>query len=160
MLLSVTTSMTKNKSQLLLILLIAVLGILILGGIGVLFFNKAGIGISTDKNHYQADASLKVKLSNSSLKKLCFSSCYPYFLERKAEEWLSYPYQNCDHEDRIEKCAGGLKIKAFETTLPEVETGVYRLAIPVCEGCSAGEEFRETNRLYSNEFVIEAPQGD
>lgn len=108
----------------------------------------------TEKTEYKMGDTIKVKIENNLKKNICFSSCYPYYLERKNGEWESYRYIECPDSDLIESCVNSGEVKAFEFTMPSVGTGLHRLVIPACIGCSPGENFREDQKFYSNEFVI------
>lgn len=39
--------------------------------------------ISTDKEEYKEGENPKIKIRNNSAEKVCFFSCYPYYLEKK-----------------------------------------------------------------------------
>ncbi|MBZ9571895.1 hypothetical protein KJA15_00950 [Patescibacteria group bacterium] len=110
--------------------------------------------VTTDKTEYEKGEVLKVKIQNNFRKNVCFSSCYPYLLERKNEKWESYKYAECYDLDSNGKCISPGQIKAFELTLPQVPGGLHRLAIPVCIGCKGEDTFKESKRFYSNEFII------
>ena len=43
--------------------------------------------IRTDKTEYQPGENLKIKIKNNFKEQICFSSCYPYLLEKKNGEW-------------------------------------------------------------------------
>jgi hypothetical protein len=115
---------------------------------------KGGISIVTDKTEYEAGGNLKVKIKNNFGKQICFSSCYPYLLESKNDNWKSYEYPECQKFDGNGHCIKAGDLKAFELTLPERIKGIHRLAIPVCIGCKSEDPFKETTRFYSNEFTI------
>lgn len=143
----------KNQTK----ILIGILAIVILvGGFLVWKIYQAGgnILIQTDKSEYQAGDNLKVKIKNNFRKTISFSSCYPYYLERKSEKWESYNYAECQDINENWHYIEPQKEKAFEITLPEVSVGLHRLAIPICIGCKEIESFREDKRFYSNEFLI------
>jgi hypothetical protein len=95
-----------------------------------------------------------VKIKNNFGRQICFSSCYPYFLEKKNEKWESYKYAECQKFDGNGHCITAGDLKAFELTLPEGIKGIHRLAVPVCIGCKSQDPFKETTRFYSNEFTI------
>lgn len=126
------------------------LAIVILG----FFWKQQKIVIKTDATLYENGAVLKTQIWNHSLENICFSSCYPYYLERKDGEWESYNYQNCPDSNLVQECINPWKIKAFELTLPLVQEGFHRLVVPICKECKIGEEFKEIEKLYSNEFEI------
>ncbi len=114
------------------------------------------VSVITDQNLYEIGAALKVKIENDSGEKICFSSCYPYYFEKKDEEWIGYDYEACPHDNLVEKCIGPEDIKAFELNIPPppLKKGVHRLVIPACIGCSFNETFKESQRFYSNEFIV------
>ena len=110
--------------------------------------------IQTDKTEYQPGDILKVKIKNDFRKNISFSSCYPYYLEKKNENWAGYKYTKCQDLGENWYYVEPNKEKAFEIVLPEVSDGLHRLAIPICIGCKDKESFREDKRFYSNEFWI------
>lgn len=110
--------------------------------------------ITTEKNEYKSGENLKLKITNNSGKTLCFSACYPYFLEKKDKNWESYKYVECNIANTHDGCIDNKKIKAFELTLPQVQEGLHRIAVPVCSNCKLGETFKEEATVYSNEFLI------
>lgn len=110
--------------------------------------------IATDKREYEAGGTLRVKIENTLKKQICFSSCYPYLLENKNENWESYEYIECQEFNGNGHCIKAGDLKAFELTLFEGIEGVHRLAIPICIGCKNEDSFREDKRFYSNEFII------
>jgi len=114
------------------------------------------ISAITDKGEYKLNDNLKLMIKNGSTKKICFSSCYPYHLERKKDhQWENYKYVECYDFDSNGNCIEARKEKAFELAIPKVPTGSHRLAFPICIDCGSTEEFREDQRFYSNEFVIQ-----
>lgn len=112
------------------------------------------LSISTDKTEYNSDSALKVAIQNNSRKNVCFSSRYPYYLERKNSNFESYSYPVCETPDLNQVCVEPRQSKFFETNLPPLETGIHRMAIPACVGCKVEENFKEDIKFYSNEFVI------
>lgn len=112
------------------------------------------VEIATDTEQYSSGGVLKVRIRNFSLKNICFSSCYPYYLERLDGGWKTYNYQNCPHDDLTEKCCAPFAVKTFEIFLPRVKEGTHRVAVPVCSNCPVGKKFEEGKRFYSNEFEI------
>ena len=115
---------------------------------------KAEVSIVTDKTEYEKGKTLRVKIKNNLWEHICFSSCYPYYLEKKNEKWESYQYVDCYDFDSNGKCISPGQTKAFELTLPGVPDGLHRLALPVCIDCKSEDSFREDKRFYSNEFTI------
>ena len=112
------------------------------------------LSIATDKTEYDKEGILRLKIKNGSREDVCFSSCYPYLLERKEGTWLGYEYAECTNLNSRDGCVKTKQEKAFELTLPKVPSGVHRLAIPACVSCHDKDIFEEKNRFYSNEFVI------
>lgn len=115
---------------------------------------KGGVLITTDKTEYEAGGTLKVKIKNNFGKQICFSSCYPYLLESKNENWESYKYAECQEFNGNGHCLRAGDLKAFELTLPGIIKDPQRLAIPICLSCKNEDPFREDKRFYSNEFLI------
>ena len=109
----------------------------------------------TDKESYKIGEVLKIKIENNLEKNICFSSCYPYYIEKKENGWKSYSYAECLKEDLIEKCVAPKETRAFELVLSEIGEGIHRLAISACLGCQLKEKFKETQKIYSNQFIIE-----
>lgn len=114
------------------------------------------VKVITDKTEYKAGDALKVKIENNLSQKMCLSSCFPYYWEKKAgEEWKGYQYIDCQASDLVERCVEPKQVKAFELTIPSIGIGPHRLAVPACIGCSLQEAFRKDQWFYSNDFVIE-----
>ena len=131
---------------------VLVIFILIIGGIVWKSFRK--VVIITDKVEYQSSEMLRLKIKNNLAKNICFSSCYPYYLEVKEKKWQSYEYGECQKPNLAEKCMRPAEIKGFELTLVATKNGLHRLAVPVCIDCKENEGFKETKRFYSNKFII------
>lgn len=112
------------------------------------------VNVITDKKEYKVGDVLKVKIKNNLKRNICFSSCYPYYFEKKNEEWESYHYLNCQDSNLIEDCVDSEQVKAFELIIPSMEIGLHRLVIPSCIGCNIQEMFKEKRWFYSNEFII------
>ena len=127
-------------------LTVAVLGI---------FLGKSGsVGISTDKLEYAPGDSQIVSIKNDFGKTICFSSCYPYRLEKRDDEWKAYEYDECSDEDVVDICISQSGIKKFKIALDEAEAGVHRISIGACVDCSLGEPFKEDMIFYSNSFEV------
>jgi len=144
----------KEKALMIIIVLSVLILIVVIGNSLGLFYASGEVIVSTDKQDYQAEDLLKVQIENNSNDNFCFSSCYPYYIERESEgAWESYYYRECSFDDLVDKCLDAKKEKAFEFTLPSLESGSYRLAIPVCINCNL-ESFEQEKWFYSNEFII------
>ncbi len=149
----------ENKNPLTIIpKVIIVVLILIIIGLGFSFLKVAkytrSVNIITDKTEYSNESALKVKIENGLKEKICFSSCYPYYLEKKNTGWEGYNYSDCLKDNLNDKCVDAKQVKAFEIKLPSLEKGTYRLAIPICAGCNVPEKFKKDQWFYSNEFII------
>jgi len=144
------------KNTLFIILAIAILILIVIGGFWGLANYQKGVSISTDKREYSSGDALTVTIKNKLDRRACFSSCYPYYLERETSQgnWESYKYQDCGSEDLAENCIDPGQTKTFEMALPELEMKNHRLAIPLCLNCVPNQEFKAENWFYSNKFVI------
>ena len=116
------------------------------------------IFIKTDKAEYKQGENPKITIENRFRENICFSSCYPYYLERNEEDkkFKAYEYGICRDQDMAEKCISPGRAKAFELLLEDISLGegIYRIAIPACIGCSIEENFKKDGWLYSNEFIM------
>jgi len=150
--------MKLNFDKTLIISLILMV-LIILGGI---WLKKPGVKtleIITDQQQYDNDGTLRLKVKNLLAANVCFSSCYPYYLERKENRdslasWNAYSYQSCPYNDQAKECIDSGSTKAFEISLPKIKGGVHRLSLPACENCTEGQTFQENQRFYSNEFEV------
>ncbi len=149
--------MTK-KGKDILIIIGGIVSLLIILLVPLLFSkNKNNIKgeILTDKREYKQNQVLMVKIKNESTRDICFSSCYPYYFERKNKGWQKYPYEKCPNKDVASQCLAPKKTKLFELSIPPIiGKGIHRLAIPVCFGCSQNDKFRNDKWFYSNQFII------
>ncbi|KPJ54807.1 hypothetical protein AMJ47_03075 [Parcubacteria bacterium DG_72] len=142
-------------------IIIIIVGLVILATIIIVSYflpeketGEGAISIVTDKKEYTLGENLKVKIANNTRDKLCFSTCYPYYIEKKDEEWTSYKYKECPEQDMVDSCVEAKDVKAFELTIPAVEKGLHRLMIQACVGCKANELFIKEKELFSNPFTI------
>lgn len=145
------------KKILILIILILIILILIVGFLAWRGYQlKKGLIITTYQKEYSQGENPKIKIKNNSEKNICFSSCYPYYLEKNNGALESYRYGKCPFADIAEICIKPGEIKAFELLLDKmvVEKGRHRIAIPACLGCTLQENFRKDKFFYSNEFII------
>jgi len=116
------------------------------------------IFIKTDKTEYKRGENPKITIENRFKNNICFSSCYPYYLEKNKEDrkFTAYEYGACYDLDKAKDCILPGRAKAFELFLEDISLGegIYRIAIPACIGCSIEENFRKDDWLYSNEFIM------
>jgi len=111
--------------------------------------------VETERKEYTRKDKIKLKIKNESSRKICFSSCYPYFFQRKEKNWESYIYGKCRKIDFIEICLEPKKERYFEIeNLSYLKKGLHRLSIPICVNCKIGNLFSETQKILSNEFLI------
>jgi hypothetical protein len=148
----------KQKVKNIYKILLGIFGVLVLG---VIFFfslvnlNKSQkVIVETDRKEYKRKDKIKLRIRNELSKKICFSSCYPYFFERKKEKWESHLYEGCGKTDFIEICVAPDKEKYFEIEIAYLEEGLHRLSIPICINCKVGDFFTEDQKIFSNEFLI------
>jgi len=146
------------KKFLILIVLIIFLILLGVGWLGWKGYQTTinGISISTNQKEYARGDNPKIKIKNNLRKTVCFSSCYPYYLEKSNGDLKSYHYNDCLFPDVAETCIEPGQVKAFEILLDkmEIEGSTYRVAVPACIGCALKENFRKDNFFYSNKFII------
>jgi len=140
-------------------ILIILIGLILLGLITLAVFLvppkvPEEVNIITDAKEYRRGDVLKVKIENNLEENICFSSCYPYNIEKKNGEWSSYDYENCLDSDLNENCISPKEVKAFELVIPLIDTGFHRLGISACIGCNVDEIFEQGQKLYSNDFII------
>lgn len=120
--------------------------------------SSKNIFIKTDKIEYKEGENPKIIIENRFKKSICFSSCYPYYLEENKEDkkFEAYEYGTCYNPDIAENCVLSGKTKAFELILENIvlDKGIHRIAIPACIGCYLEENFKRDKWLYSNEFMV------
>lgn len=138
---------------LIVILIIVIIGVLAWTGYKI---NKEEAIVTTSKAEYLEGENPKVKIENNSKKRICFSSCHPYYLESNDGGFKSYGYGNCPKDDIIETCVESSQVKTFELVLDKAKTkkGVHRIAVPACLGCALQDSFRQDKFFYSNEFIF------
>jgi len=147
---------TKNKLKIVVCVLLVVF---LVGGLVALTGSKITnqpIKVLTEKKSYTSNEELKVEIDNDTGTQICFSSCYPYFMQADQGNWQNYSYAGCDKENVVESCISAQDMKAFGITLGDsfIKSTLHRLAIPACIGCAVGDQFRVDKILYSNEFEL------
>jgi len=144
----------KNKD----LIILAILIVIIWGGLvwqeRLQTANAAPVLIKTDKSEYTKNDPLKVAVKNNLGKKICFSSCYPYYPEKKDGGWHLYSYSQCQKPNVNDVCVDAYQSKFFKIDLSLLSAGIHRLVLPVCLNCKNNDGFKEDNRFYSNEFLI------
>ena len=147
----------KNPKDLLLVIILIIMA----GGIFWSIWNyyyhamPQQVLIITEKPSYISNAELSLAVKCILPNRICFSSCYPYFLERKYNGWVVYDYNNkCEHPDIIESCLEPDYAKFFSILLPSLDPGVHRMLIPVAINREVGDFFQRDAAYYSNDFVV------
>jgi len=109
----------------------------------------------TDRVEYKIGDALEITIQNSLDKPICFSSCYPYLVEKRDKKgnWISYSYSACDDQDLPSNCMAAGAKKIFRLALDEAENGLNRLKIPVCVDCG-NQPFQADFTYYSNNFRV------
>jgi len=123
-------------------------------GIWSAFYTQR-VKVFTEKTEYKEGDALKIQVENYLRQRICFSSCYPYYIERENKGWQPVTFDFCPEPSIVEKCIEPKNVKAFQFAVPSLENGQYRIAIPVCVDCSIQEGFKEDRWFYSNNFIIE-----
>ncbi len=148
----------ENKMKLNIKILIGFLAVVILGTAFFLaFLQKDGAARAfVDRGSYQVGENLEVAVENGFNRDICFSSCYPYLMERQQENgsWEEYDYPECLEANRAIDCVAASGKKKFRVALDDVAAGIHRLKIAACVGCAANESFKSQQVLYSDIFQI------
>lgn len=140
-----------------------VVGLLMIAiGLAGWFFSswKKQISISTQKLEYaKSEKMLKLNIRSHALVKICFSSCYPYYIQKKDGSWKDYPSAKCEEQNTAADCISpfGLIGRAIDLSQWKSSLGpdFHRLALPACIGCKEGDPFKADKTFYSNEFKID-----
>jgi hypothetical protein len=137
------------------VIIIILLVIILIAFLGVWSaFHGQKVKVFTEKTEYKENDTLKLQVGSKLEQKICFSSCRPYYIERKNKEWQSVTFDFCPEPSIVENCIEPKGVKAFQFVVPLLEKGLHRISMPVCVGCSIGEKFREDEWLYSNSFLV------
>lgn len=139
-------------------ILIAILAIAILAAILFLAFPQRGEAVRAfvDRGNYQVGEKLEVAVENDFGREICFSSCYPYLMEKQQENgnWEEYDYPDCSGANRAVDCVPASGRKKFRVALDDVAAGIHRLKINACVGCAAAGAFTTEQTIYSDIFEI------
>jgi hypothetical protein len=112
------------------------------------------IVLATDKFEYIEGEYPKIKISNNTGETVCFSSCYPFYLEKKDGDWVKYEYSKCNKADKADYCIEAGDSKSFEILTPYAEPGMHRVQVSACLSCNKGQDFIIGEKYYSNDFKI------
>jgi hypothetical protein len=118
--------------------------------------NQEDLKVSTDKQEYGQNEKSIIVIENVSEKKACFSSCYPFFVQKQESTWRSYEYETCPKENIAEVCINPYGKKAFEVILEDqgILAGNYRFIVSACTKCNVGDRFETSEVFFSNEFKV------
>ncbi len=110
----------------------------------------------TDRDNYMPGDPLTINVKNGTGKAVCFSSCYPYLVERRdgAGDWAQFEYDDCPYPEVASDCVPAGGIKKFRLPLDEAEVGLNRLKLNICFDCAAGDPFLAESVIYSNVFEV------
>jgi hypothetical protein len=145
------------KKVSILIILVVILLVLIIGWLALRGYQIKKATVTTYKTEYSEGENPRIKIENHTGERICFSSCYPYYLEKNnGKGFASYKYDDCQETDIVQTCIEPAQIKAFELLLEDMrlDKGAHRVAVPACVGCVFQEKFRKDEWFYSNEFII------
>lgn len=140
---------------------IKILGVLVLIVIGAISFfwgrqsSQPDFGVELSKQIYDKGEKVRITVRNNTLKQICFSSCYPYYLQVKNGDWHSYNYSECFEEDLNVPCLSSGESRKFKFTLRKsIRSEIHRIAIPIDKEGTAGEKFEEDKKIYSEPFEV------
>jgi hypothetical protein len=121
------------------------------------FDNYEALTIRTDKWEYTPTEKAIIIIENTSDKKACFSSCYPFYLEKQEASWQYYRYDQCPEDNIADICVNPYDKKAFEVFLGDLwpTPASHRFVISTCFTCNEGDKFKMDEIFFSNVFKIE-----
>ena len=137
---------------------LAILALITIGVIGFYWgrnVKQSDINVKLLKQIYSKGEKARVTISNNDAQQICFSTCYPYRLQKKNGDWGSYKYPDCPEENLNLPCVAPNEKRSFEFTLEErINNGIHRVAIPINRGGEEGEKFKEDKQVYSKPFDV------
>lgn len=140
------------------ILVILLIALFVLFSILISIFLKGGeLEVTTEYEEYNNIQNIELKIVNNSKVEFCFSSCYPYYIEKfntSSQAWDKYEYVECETLDLIEICISPGETKGFEAEVGTLEKGEHRMSIPICKKCNKEEIFQKDDLIYSNNFNV------
>lgn len=137
-----------------------VVGLFIIAlGVAGWFWGWEQLKVITQKTEYTfKDGMIALNIKSYVPESVCFSSCYPYYIQRKDGSWEDYPSAECSKRNVVSECVSafgligrGIELDKWQSFL---KSDIHRLALPACIGCKVGEPFRTDKTFYSNEFQI------
>ncbi|MDD5013445.1 MAG: hypothetical protein PHD93_03600 [Candidatus Pacebacteria bacterium] len=115
--------------------------------------------VKTNKQEYNSGEKAIITIENTSDKKACFSSCYPFYVQIQDQSKKFYQYEECPFEDVANVCIEPNDKKSFQIDLKEQRIlsapDSYRFVISACLSCNLGESFKKEEFFFSNEFKVD-----
>ena len=143
--------MNKNK-------ILAALVLLLIGAIAFLWGRRAtrsDVSVELSKDIYKRGEEMQLTVGNNSFKKICFSTCFPYYLQYKEENWNTYNYPSCSEKNLNMPCVSPGESKTFSFSLnKKLREKIHRLAIPINRGGEKGSKFEEDQKVHSEIFDV------
>jgi hypothetical protein len=170
--------LTKEKTNWKYILIVAILALIVGGGIFYCYLTFKGkewppiippskeINIFTDKTEYEyvnePEGVIKLTVKNNLDKSICFESCNTYYLlKRRNSDWEEVDKKLCEFNS-IKECIQPSETKTFEYIRTWKEEGIYKFAIPIFfkeEIKNFSSKYNEIVKIaYSNEFKIKTKE--
>lgn len=115
------------------------------------------LSIHTDKEEYDHKDKAIIIIENISDNNVCFSSCYPFYIQKKDMTWENFKYGQCLQKDVAETCINPYGKKAFEVSLEDmgIASANHRFVVTACLNCNIGDDFRIDEIFFSNEFKVD-----
>lgn len=132
---------------------------LILIGITAFFWGQRSsqppVSIELNKQMYNRGEEIRITVRNNSFGQICFSSCFPYYLQRKDKNWHSYDYPSCPEKNMNIPCLSSGQTRKFKFELGQsLQDGLHRIAVPINKKATAGEGFEEDQKVHSPPFEV------
>ncbi|MFA5249537.1 MAG: hypothetical protein WC397_03345 [Candidatus Paceibacterota bacterium] len=148
-------SISKNKIAYSVVAVFLIIAI----GLAAWFFWGDRLVVVTQQSEYaKTEDNLRLNIKSYALQDVCFSSCYPYYIQKKDGTWENYPFAKCDRQEVATECVKAFNLVGRGIDLTNWDNlllaDFHRLALPACIGCKEGDPFRTDKVFYSNEFLI------
>ncbi|MFA7151864.1 MAG: hypothetical protein WC113_03095 [Candidatus Paceibacterota bacterium] len=148
-------SISKNKIAYSVVAVFLIIAI----GLAAWFFWGDRLVVVTQQSEYaKTEDNLRLNIKSYALQDVCFSSCYPYYIQKKDGTWENYPFAKCNRQEVATECVKAFNLVGRGIDLTNWDNlllaDFHRLALPACIGCKEGDPFRTDKVFYSNEFLI------
>ncbi|MFA5643173.1 MAG: hypothetical protein WC949_01305 [Candidatus Paceibacterota bacterium] len=148
-------SISKNKIAYSVVAVFLIIAI----GLAAWFFWGDRLVVVTQQSEYaKTEDNLRLNIKSYALQDVCFSSCYPYYIQKKDGTWENYPFAKCNRQEVATECVKAFNLVGRGIDLTNWDNlllaDFHRLALPACIGCKEGDPFRADKVFYSNEFLI------